>query len=485
MSTARDTAPSGSAQQARTEDAAPGAESALDDEWDPLDQSDLDAQFDMVAFELYGKAQMKRFFGSVWFLIAVTFLYVIIYLGHSVGCVRNETFEDAFHHHVKDACTANHTLPSNVSAIDYWQLCCEPFNGVGNSKCFEHDVDPHMGVSSASYETCCVLQLAQALNSCENDCSFQLVDAIVRVILGILVILGLLIYGVRFCRNPHMRRFEQKFVLGLFFLCVLMTNPYSASSELLRRAKLWSQHCVQASEIETPAGDTPFLTADSFVVSIGCTVFAATTYGFCIVFLMSYRASTKIGEHRTSCFRSMRSLGPRYVLFAVLLSLYIVGRVILSSVVRSFAFMALHSLVEVMSCETVECARVFDPLLCFRCQATLHFYPVSLGCVPLLPPLLSLVRLCALEPVPDFARFYLNMLSDVGVSNSSSYVGKCTDSPGTLCFVVSIFILDLLLFYIFANEARRTRKKLLSFGYAQSRTLQVRCVPPFAHNACW
>lgn len=56
--------------------------------------------------------------------------------------------------------------------------------------------------------------------------------------------------------------------------------------------------------------------------------------------------------------------------------------------------------------------------------------------------------------------------------------GTCKSRPGTLVFIAFILLMDVALTWLFINETKRTQRTLLSFGYAQSRTLQVRCLCP-------
>jgi len=124
--------------------------------------------------------------------------------------------------------------------------------------------------------------------------------------------------------------------------------------------------------------------------------------GFVIAFVMTYRSATKYWTARNYCmrsFRSIRSLGYRYVMYGLLLLVYILLRVVL-------AFLASDT-----------------------------FEPVYIGAVPLFPALVLLLRLCGWQSSPPFVEFYRSLLDDAGYT-SDDYIGSCGQSPETVGYVV-------------------------------------------------
>eukprot|EP00750_Incisomonas_marina_P014108 INCI17603.18.p2 GENE.INCI17603.18~~INCI17603.18.p2 ORF type:complete len:331 (-),score=47.56 INCI17603.18:1477-2469(-) len=227
------------------------------------DESLTKLRYTMVAFELFDKSQMKRFFGTVWALIGVAVVYVVVFLSHAAVCSANATFPEAFEKYVAAECSRNGTIPGNFSAPEFWKFCCAPFDGVGNAggpgACFDL---PHVDQGyqreahpPPTYLGCCHVDLEGALDVCDTHCQFNLVDAVARTLLGTASVVGLFIYGARFCISPNMRRFEQKFVLGLFFLCVLMTNPVSAGFQLTQRYNIQVFGSCDVARYETPTAD--------------------------------------------------------------------------------------------------------------------------------------------------------------------------------------------------------------------------------------
>ena len=134
---------------------------------------------------------------------------------------------------------------------------------------------------------------------------------------------------------------------------------------------------------------------------------------------MGYRTSTKLGSAWDTCWRTRRSLGPRYVGVGLLLGIYIASRVLLGALV-SIVFLDIRATLQLVQ---LWLHNVFTTFW-FVAQNSPSFAAVTLGCVPMLPPLLSLLRVCVTEQVPDFAAFYLNLLNSSGVPNGHEYIGK-------------------------------------------------------------
>lgn len=226
-----------------------------DGKWD---ESLAKLRYTMVAFELFDKSQMKRFFGTVWALIGVAAVYVMVFLSHAAVCSANATFPEAFEKYVQAECSRNGTIPGNFSAPEFWSFCCSPFDGIGHAGpggCFDAPEVEQRDYAHPppTYMGCCHVDLEGALDVCDSHCQFSLVDAVARTLLGTASVVGLFVYGARFCISPNMRRFEQKFVLGLFFLCVLMTNPVSAGFLLTQRYNIDVFGSCGTARYETPS----------------------------------------------------------------------------------------------------------------------------------------------------------------------------------------------------------------------------------------
>ncbi len=169
--------------------------------------------YQMVAFEVYGKVQIRRFFCGVWFLLLAGLVYASIMLGFSVDCLNNDSFGEAFRNYVTYSCTSNLGIPPGFSPDEYWAFCCAPFDGVGNvaGGCF----------TNSTYGSCCTLTLATALNKCTNRCNLQAVDSAIRMFLGFASVVGLLTYVVVDGADAIVvtQAHRQAVVTGAFALC--------------------------------------------------------------------------------------------------------------------------------------------------------------------------------------------------------------------------------------------------------------------------
>eukprot|EP00750_Incisomonas_marina_P006173 INCI14354.1.p1 GENE.INCI14354.1~~INCI14354.1.p1 ORF type:complete len:1087 (-),score=158.83 INCI14354.1:734-3994(-) len=397
----------------------------------------------MVAFEMFDKNQMQGFFRRLWIMITLAGVYVLANLSQVAYCSQDSFYEAGFTEHVQNNCLAEHLMGDlgNRSAHEVWANCCRPL-GQGNqsAECFVRDYnrfnETALSIAEESFAQCCSMDLQQVFNSCPSQCIFELINVVVRLALTLAITVGLVIYTARFCSHPKtMVRFEQKFVVVLFVLSLILTNPYGSYLALVSHIDFDGGLCNGRSEAATESeGETALL-----VGSIISAVFGALICGFVIVFLMSYRLTTKYWTEGNFCarsFRSIRSLGYRFLMYGLLLALYIVLRVVLALLAND------------------------------------TFEPVYIGAVPLFPALVLLLRLCGWQAAPPFTEFYSDLLVESGYE-PDDFIGSCGQSPETVGYVVAILATDVLLLVLIFTETNATRFQLLHVGYAQSRTLQV------------
>lgn len=187
----------------------------------------------MVAFELFDKKQMQGFFRRLWVMILLAVLYVLANLSQVAYCSQDSFYEEGFARHVATACLADGVTDfGNRTSHEVWTSCCHAW-GSGNhsNECFVRyppaGNETALHLAQRNFETCCVLELQQVFNACPSQCVYEVVNIIIRIGLSVATGFGLVVYSVRFCTHPKtMQRFEQKFVVLLFILSFILTNPY-------------------------------------------------------------------------------------------------------------------------------------------------------------------------------------------------------------------------------------------------------------------
>ena len=138
----------------------------------------------MVAFELFDKQQMQRFFQRLWVMIMLAGIYVVANLSQVAYCSQDSFYEAGFEQHVVSECLSPTMDGSfgNSTAKDIWAKCCQPYGADVNvndhhesAACFSRWTLPpnssatswtpnsteQLVFDSESFNKCCAVDLQQ------------------------------------------------------------------------------------------------------------------------------------------------------------------------------------------------------------------------------------------------------------------------------------------------------------------------------------
>ena len=363
-----------------------------------------------------------------WVFIVGFAAYGSFFLWNSNRCLAHSSYNESMAKYINGACSQTDPDPTaNISyedAIARWEMCCWPLDGLSNTTCFPAtDVVVDVGTVT-DYEKCCQPVLVDAFNDCPEAATYRLADFWMKLITTGWVFIYFLCHIVstscyKWSKDRYyLRNFAYMWSACLFFL-VLGGVFTSGVFEGFERGEDWVISMDASWDADSPGARQQH--KEFNIIGLGGVVIlfgTSATWFVCLTFLRVYATS----DQRKPSWCTLCCEQCRRATVLLVLCLQAFGRGCL----------------------------VFG---------TFGLEPTNMGIVPLLGPVVSIVRQCSIEP--NFLDAYVNILADAGVFDPIQNDQDCSSNiTWTDVWVGLSLCVDLLVYILFGVQAMQIKHKL-------------------------